>query len=89
MKDTSHRGSHVLVVAIDGPWVLPSACWSDFLRGREQRFDGFVAEHEQGSDRSQTGRQRFVATRRTDPADDLFAAEFLQIVRCLAWTVSG
>ena len=66
-----------------------SAGWGDFLSGGEQRFDGFVAKHEQGSDRPQTGRKGLVAARRTDPADDLFAAEFLQIVGCLAGTVGG
>jgi hypothetical protein len=68
---------------------LPSAGGTDVLSGREQRFDGFLSEHEQGSDRPQTGRKGLVATRRADPLDDLFAAEFLQIVRGLAGTVGG
>ena len=84
-----HGGSEVQVVAIDGPWFLPSVGWGDFLSGGEQRPDSLVAKHEQGSDRSQTGRKGLVATRRTDPADDLFAAEFFQIVGCLAGAVGG
>ena len=53
MKDALHGEPQVLVVAIDGPWFLPSAGCGDFLRGGEQWFDSFVAEHEQGSDRPQ------------------------------------
>ena len=89
MKDALHGGSQVLVVAVDGPWILSSAGWRDFLCGGEQWFDGLVAEHEQRGDRSQSGRHRLIAASRADPADDLFAAEFLQIVRCLAGTVGG
>ena len=65
------------------PWV------GDFLSGREQRLDGFVAKNEQGSDRPQTGRKGLVAMRRTDPMDDLFPAEFFEIVGCSAGTVGG
>ena len=47
------------------------------------------SERQQGGDRAQTGRDRFVASRRADALHDLFAAEFLQIVRRLAGTVGG
>ena len=70
MKDTVHGESQVMVVAIDGSWVLSSMGGGDFLSGGEQRFDSFVAEHEQGGDRPQTGRKGLVATSGTDPADD-------------------
>ncbi len=53
----------------------------------EQRLDGFVSERQQGCDRAQPRRDRLVATRRADALHDLFAAEFLQIVRRLAGTV--
>ena len=90
MKDALHGEPQVLVVAIDGPMgFAPPRVGADVLSGGEQRFDGFVAEHEQGSDRPQTGRKGLVAARRADPADDLFAAEFLQIVGGLAGTVGG
>ena len=78
-----------MVVAIDGSWVLSSAGRGDFLSSGEQRLDDFVSEHDQGRDRAQTGRHHLVATRRYDPPDDLFAAEFLQIVCGLAGTVGG
>jgi hypothetical protein len=89
VKDALHGEPQFMVVAIDDPRVLPSADGTDVLSGREQRFEGFVSEHEQGSDRPQTGRKGLVATRRADPLDDLFAAEFLQIVCGLAGTVGG
>jgi hypothetical protein len=50
MKDALHGESQVLVVTIDGSWVLFSLVGGDLLSSGEQRFDGFVAEHEQGSD---------------------------------------
>ena len=89
MKDALHSDPQVLVMAIDGAWFLASMGWGDLLSGGEQRFDGFVAKHEQCSDRPQTGRKGLVAARRTDPADDLFASEFFQIVGCVAGTVGG
>ena len=56
MKDALHGEPQVLVVAIDGAWFLAAVGWGDFLSGGDQRFDGFVAKDEQGSDCSQTGR---------------------------------
>ena len=78
-----------MVVAIYGSWVLSSVGGSDFLNGGEQRLDGFVSERQQGGDRAQPGRDGLVTTRRADALHDLFAAEFLQIVRRLAGTVGG
>src|ERR1700733_3266536 len=89
MKDALHGASQVQVVAIDGLRVLSSVGWGDLLSGGEERFDGFVAKHEQSGDRPQTGREGLIATGRTDPTDDLFTAELLQIVGCLAGTVGG
>ena len=89
MKDALHGASQVQVVTIDGSRVLCSTGWGDFLSGGEDRFDGFVAKHEQGSDRPQTRRKRLIATRLTDPADDLLTAELLQVVGCLAGAVGG
>src|SRR6476620_419158 len=66
VKDALHGGSQVLVVAVDGPWILSSAGWRDFLCGGEQWFDGLVAEHEQRGDRSQSGRHRLIAASRAD-----------------------
>ena len=78
-----------MVVVIDGSWVLSSVGRGDVLRGGKQRFDGFVPKHEQGGDRPQAGRDRLIATGRADPLDDLFAAEFLQIVSCLERSVGS
>jgi hypothetical protein len=89
MKDTLHGTSQVQVVVIDGPRVLCCVVRGDFLSSGEERFDGFVAKDEQGRDGPQTGRKGLVATRRTDPADDLFAAELLQILGRLSGTVGG
>ena len=89
MEDALHGASQIEVVVIDGSRVLSSAGCGDFLSCGEEWFDGFVAKHEQGGDRPQTGRKGLVATGRTDPADDLFTAELLQIVGCLARTVGG
>jgi hypothetical protein len=87
MEDALHREPQVIVVAIDGSWILSAMAGGDVLGGREQWFDGFVAENVERSDGPQAGGDRFVATGHADPADDLFAAEFLQIVSGLAGTV--
>src|SRR5271165_5919387 len=89
MKDALHGALQVQVVAIDGSGVLPPVVRGDLLSGGEEGFDGLVAKDEQGGDRPQTGRKGLIATRRADPADDLFTAELLQIVGCLAGTVVG
>jgi len=44
-------------------------------------------ENEEGSHRPQTGQERLVAAGVGDPADDVFAAEFLQIISSVAGTV--
>jgi hypothetical protein len=43
VKDAFHRESQVLVVAIDGSWILSSARGGDVLSGGEQRFDRFLS----------------------------------------------
>ena len=50
MKDDLHGEPQVLVVAVDCSRVLSSMGRGEFLSSGQQRFDGFVAEHEQGSD---------------------------------------
>ena len=57
--------------------MLCSALRLEWLSGGEQGFDGFVAENEEGSHRSEPGWERLVVAGVADPADDLFAAEFL------------
>ena len=46
VKDALHGDPQVMVVAIDDTRVLRSAGGTDVLSGREQRFDGFLSEHE-------------------------------------------
>ena len=50
MKDALHGEPQVLVVAVDGSWVLSSIGGGEFQGSGQQRFDGLVAQHEQGSD---------------------------------------
>jgi hypothetical protein len=54
---------------------------------RQEGFDSFVSEDEQRSRCSEPGWERLVATDVADPADDLFAAEFLEIIRGVAGAV--
>src|SRR6201997_4964861 len=89
MKDALHSESQIPVVAVDGSWMLCSTGGGEFLSSGQQRFDGLVAEHEQGSDGPQARRNGFVATGGADPLDDLFTAKFLQVVCCLAGAVGG
>ena len=87
MEDTLHGSSDGIVVGVDRFWVVRAARWAEWLSGGEQGFDGFVSENEQRSHRPETGWQRLVAAGVADPADDLFAAEFLQIISGVAGTV--
>ncbi len=84
MKYALHCESHRSVVSVDGCGVVCSAGWSESLSGGQQRFDGFVSENEQRGDRSQAGGQRLVTACLADAADDLLAAEFLQIIGGMA-----
>jgi hypothetical protein len=71
-------------VVVDGSGVVCSVGGSESLSGGYQRFDGFVSENEQHGDCPQAGGQGFVAACLADAADDLLAAEFLQIVGGMA-----
>ena len=62
---------------------------SEFLSGGKQGFDGFVSENDQRGDRPQTCRDRLIAACPADAADDLFGAQFLQIIGGTAETVLG
>ena len=57
------------------------------MSGGQERFDSFVSEYEQRSHRSEPSGKRLVAAGVADPPDDLFAAEFLQIIRGVARAV--
>jgi hypothetical protein len=53
---------------------------------QNRRF-GYARVSEERRHRPETGQQRLVAAGVADPADDLFAAEFLQIISGVAGTV--
>ena len=81
MEEAFHSSSNGLVVGVD--WFLVERCagWAERLSGGEEGFDSFVSEDEQRSHRSEPSWKRLVPAGVADPADDLFAAEFLQILR--------
>jgi hypothetical protein len=62
------------------------------LSGSQEGFDSFVSEDEQRSHRAEPGWEGLVAAGVADPADEVFAAEFLQIIpgmtgAVLAWAL--
>jgi hypothetical protein len=81
MEDAVHCNSNGFVMGVDRFWVMRRAGWVERLSGGQEGFDSFVSEDEQRSHGSEPGWKRLVPARVTDPADDLFAAEFLQIIR--------
>src|SRR6516162_5251312 len=80
MEDAFHCSSNGLVVGVDWFWVVRSAGWAEWLSRGEEWFDSFVSENEGRGHCPQTRRERLVATGMADPADDLFATKFPQIV---------
>ena len=92
MEDAIHCNSNGFVMGVDRLWVMRRAGWVERLSGGQEGFDSFVSEDEQRSHGSEPGWKRLVPARVTDPADDVFAAEFLQIIRgvtgaVLAWAL--
>ena len=87
MEESSHGRLNGIVVEIDGLWILCAARGTEWLSGSEQGFDGFIAQDEEGGHCSKTGLHRLVAAGVADPADDVFAAEFFQIISGVAGTV--
>jgi len=80
MEDGFECNSDGLVVGVDRFWVARRGLGGEVER-RRGRFDSFVSEDEQRSYRSEPGWKRLAPTGVADAADDLFAAEFLQILR--------
>ena len=87
MEDAFHCNFDSVVVHVERFWVVRPACWVERLSGGQDGFDSFVSEDEQRSHRSEPGRERLVAAGVADPPDDVFAAEFLQIIRGVAGAV--
>jgi hypothetical protein len=74
-------------VGVDRFWVVRAAGRVEGLSGGQEGFYGFVSEDYERSHRPETGRERLVAAGLTDPTNDLFAAEFLQIITGVAGAV--
>ena len=87
MEDAFHCNLDSVVVRVDRFWVMRPAGWVERLSGGQEGFDSFVSEYEQRSHRSEPSWERLVAEGMADPPDDLFAAEFLQIIRGVAGAV--
>src|ERR1700737_3905877 len=87
MEDAFHCNSDGLVVGVDRFWVVRPACWVERWSGGQEGFDSLFSEYEQRSHRSEPGGGRLVAAGGGDPPDDLFAAEFLQIIGGVARAV--
>src|SRR6202022_2710053 len=87
MEDAFHCNFDSVVVRIDRFWVMRPAGWVERLSGGQEGFDSFVSEDEQRSHRSEPGWERLVAAGVADPSDDVFAAEFLQIIRGMAGAI--
>ena len=87
MEDAFHGNSDSVVVSVDRFWVVRPAGWVERLSGGQEGFDSFVSEDEQRRHRSEPGWERLVAAGVADPADDVFAAEFLQIIPGMAGAV--
>src|SRR5437868_9192613 len=87
MEDALHCNFDSVVVRVDRFWVMRPAGWVERLSGGQKRFDSFVSEDEQRRHRSEPGWERLVAAGVADPANDVFAAEFFQIIRGMAGAV--
>ena len=87
MEDALHGDVYGVVVAVDRFWVVRTTGWAERLSGSKEGFDSFVAENQQGGHRPETARQRLVPAGMADPAHDVLAAKFLQIISGLAGAV--
>ena len=87
MEDAFHCNFDSVVVHVERFWVVRPACWVERLSGGQEGFDSFVSEDEQRSHRSEPSWERLVAAGMADPPDDVFAAEFFQIIGGVAGAV--
>ena len=86
MEDALHGDVYGVVVAVDRFWVVWSTGWMERFSGGEG-FDRLVAQNHQSGHRPDTARQRLVAAGVADPAHDVLAAKFLQVISGLAGAV--
>ena len=89
MKDSLHGDSKRIVVGVECIGVLCAARGSELLSGGQQRPDGFVAKNDQCGEGLETRRYGLVSPCMSNPLDDLFAAQLLQIIGGVAGTVLG
>src|SRR5262249_59673242 len=87
VKEAVHGHLYDPVVVVYGSRVVRAAGWAERLSGSEQGFDGFVAKHQEGGDCAKAGRECVVPASAGDPLNDLFAAEFFEIVGSVAGAV--
>src|SRR5215472_7067312 len=87
VEDALHGNIDGVVVAVDRFWVVWTTDWVERLSGGKEGFDSLVTQNHQGGHRPETARQRFVAAGVADPAHDVLAAKFLQIISGLAGAV--
>ena len=83
-----HCSSQGIVVDIDRFGVVCATRRVTVLSGGEERFDGFVAENDEGGHRPETAGERLVAAGMGDAANDVLAAKLLQVVGSVARTVA-
>ena len=80
MEDALHGKVYGLVVVVDRFWVVGTTGWVERLRGGKEGFDRLVAQNHQSGHRPETARQWLVAAGVADPAHDVLAAKFLQVI---------
>jgi hypothetical protein len=89
VEDAVHGNLYGTVVGVDGSRVVRAAGWAERLGGSEQGFDGFVAKHDEGGHGAKAYWECLVAASAGDPLNDLFAAEFFEIVGGVAGAVEN
>ena len=88
MEDALDGKLQGVVVVIDRFGVVAAASWVKRPGGGEERFDGFVAENDEGGQRPETAGERFVAAGAANAANDVLTAQLFQIISGVARTVS-
>jgi len=87
VEDALHGDVYGVVVVVDRFWVVGTTGWVDRLRGGKEGFDSLVTQNHQSGHRPETARQRLVTAGVADPAHDVLAAKFLQVISGLAGAV--
>lgn len=80
MKDPLHGGTKCVVVLVQWSGVLGLARQFELLSGCQQWFDRLVAQHDQRSERSESLWNHLIPACFANPADDVLAPQFFQVV---------